>query len=150
MTKKRLHTLGVCTFSLMVKNPFEKCLYNKPSKKILQILRMCNVFFDGKKLLEFCFLYRSSKKMLHTLSVKFYLEYWLTWRDPRKWSRTLKSSIKAYYKFSNYILKAFFQCTVFQLLTRWKKVNAFRRYWYHISFTLTGKTFMYSSCEDVS
>jgi len=36
-------------FPLMVKNPLELCLFYKPSKKILHTLRLCDVFFDGKK-----------------------------------------------------------------------------------------------------
>ena len=36
-------------FSLIVKNSFELCLFWKPSKKRLHTLRVCYVFFDGKK-----------------------------------------------------------------------------------------------------
>ena len=53
-------------FSLEVKNSSELCLFYKPSKKRLNILRVCDVFFDGKKCLGIMPVsYTLTKKIAH-------------------------------------------------------------------------------------
>ena len=61
-------------FSLVVKNPLELCLFYIPSKKRLHTLRVCDVFFEGKKFFRIMSALYNLTEKFDILSIKVYLQ----------------------------------------------------------------------------
>ena len=71
-------------YPLMVRNSLELCMFYKPSMKRLPILKVCDVFFYGKKFLRIMsVLYTLTEKIAHLVSKNLLTVMPVIWRPSR-------------------------------------------------------------------